>query len=170
MLRALVVVVLVLVPAGSAPILRAIDVEKNEVTWSALTHSPLLDHNAGMEDKPVKRAAGGAAVVAVVTVVFIVLPLIYLLAIGPIVWLHERGLVSVEPESVIGRVYYPAELAAQYCPPFERAIETYVQLWRGPEPPVRVAPTYSLPVSASLPAPAPTPAPAATGSTGGENP
>jgi hypothetical protein len=99
-----------------------------------------------MEDKPVKRALGGPAIVAAIVVLFVLLPLVYLLAIGPIVWLHERGLVSVEPRSVIGRVYYPAEFAAQHCTPFRLAVETYVSLWRRPEPPVQWAP-------APLPAP-----------------
>jgi hypothetical protein len=107
-----------------------------------------------MDDKGVKRAAGGAAIVAVVAVVFVLLPLFYLLAIGPIVWLHERGLVSVEPGSVIATAYYPAEIAAEHCQPFARAIETYVSLWQRTAPPVQVAP-YVAPAPVAPPVPAP---------------
>ncbi len=115
-----------------------------------------------MDDKPGKRAAGGAAIVAVVVVVFVLLPLVYLLAIGPIVWLHDRGYVSVEPGSLVARVYYPAEIAVEHCPPFARAIDSYRSLWERTAPPVQVAP-YAAPVPVVQPLPAPaaaTPPPA----------
>jgi hypothetical protein len=111
-----------------------------------------------MDDKPVKRAAGGAAVMATIAVVFLLLPMIYLLAIGPIVWLHRRGYVNVDPGSFIARVYYPAEMAAQNCQPFARAIETYVSLWEPPPTAPNARYTAPVPTTAATPIPAPTPA------------
>ncbi len=115
-----------------------------------------------MDDKPVKRGSGGGAAVAAIALVAFVLPLIYLLAIGPLVWLSNRGYVSVEPGSFVGRVYYPAEMLAQRCPPFMRAVQLYVNLWESP-PPVALPPVTVAPATAAqpLPAPASTAAPAA---------
>lgn len=102
-----------------------------------------------MDDKPARRVVGGPAIVAAIVVLFVLLPLVYLLAIGPIVWLHRRGYVSVEPNSVVARVYYPAEMAANYCPPFSRVMEMYVSLWEPAQSPMQMAP----PAYATLPAP-----------------
>lgn len=119
----------------------------------------------GMDDKPVKRGSGGGAAVAAIVLIVIVLPLIYLLAIGPIVWLSNRGYVSVEPDSFIGRVYYPAEMLAQESPPFARAVQTYVSLWQSP-PPVQIPPVTLPPVNAAQLSPAPAAAPPSSASTG----
>jgi hypothetical protein len=116
-----------------------------------------------MDDKPAKRAAGsGGAIVAAIAAVLLLFPMIYLLAIGPIVWLHRRGYVDVAPTSVIGRVYAPAEWAAQACPPFARAIEAYVSLWQPVETPVMYAPRPNLAATApATSAPTATSAPSA---------
>ena len=102
-----------------------------------------------MDDKPARRVVGGPAIVAAIVVLFVLLPLVYLLAIGPIVWLHRRGMVNVEPGSVIARVYYPAEMAAELCTPFRNSMEMYVSLWEPRQPPMQMAP----PSYATLPAP-----------------
>jgi len=117
-----------------------------------------------MDDKPAKRAAvssGGGAIVAAIAALLLLLPMIYLLAIGPIVWLHRRGYVDVAPTSVIGRVYAPAEWAAQACPPFARAIESYVSLWQPVETPVIVPQPYLAPTAPKASAPPATSAPSA---------
>jgi hypothetical protein len=122
--------------------------------------------NTGMDEKPVKRAAGGAAAVAVIVVVFLILPMIYLLALGPIAWLHSRGHLEVGPNSLIARAYAPLEWTAQACPPFERAMGWYLSLWDPPIPPTQFVPApvpVPAPPSAASAVPAPTlAAPAST--------
>jgi hypothetical protein len=117
-----------------------------------------------MDDKPVKRSAGGAAAVAVIVVVFLILPMVYLLAIGPIVWLHRRGHLELGPNSIIARVYAPAEWAAEVCPPFGQAVQMYVALWEPPVPPTQFVPApMPLPAPPAAAVPVPTPsAPAST--------
>jgi hypothetical protein len=83
----------------------------------------------------------------VVALVLILLPLFYVLSVGPAVWLFSRGLVS---ERVLAVLYAPVELAGEYSPLFMRIMQPYVNWWAGPP---RAAPT---------PVPAPTPAPAST--------
>jgi hypothetical protein len=115
-----------------------------------------------MDDKPAKRAVGGGgAIVAAIAALLLLLPMIYLLAIGPIVWLHRRGYVDVAPTSVIGRVYAPAEWAAQACPPFATAIQAYVSLWAPLETPVYAPQPYLAPTAPARSAPPATSAPAA---------
>jgi len=120
-----------------------------------------------MDDKPVKRSAGGAATVAVIVVVLLILPMVYLLAIGPIVWLHRRGHLDVGPNSLVVRIYAPAEWAAQACPPFEQAMGWYVSLWEPPVPPTQFVPApMPLPPPASTAAAVPVPTPAAPATAG----
>jgi len=121
------------------------------------THAPA--DNASMDDKPVKRAAGGAAIMATTVVAFLILPMIYLLAIGPIVWLHRRGRLDIGPNSIIARMYSPAEWAASACPPFDQAMQAYISLWEPRPPPTGTMPyAPPAPTSAAIPAPAPAPA------------
>ncbi len=79
---------------------------------------------------------------AAIVVVLVLLPMIYLLSIGPIVWLHRRGHLNVGPDSVIAWVYAPAERAARACPPFERVMEGYISLWEPPNTAAPIAPQY----------------------------
>jgi hypothetical protein len=76
------------------------------------------------------------------------------------VWLTDRGIIDIDERSPIAWVYAPLEVAADKCPPLERAITLYLVLWEAPlapqpPPPAR---TYSGPASA-LPAPTPAVAP-----------
>ena len=97
------------------------------------------------------RRGGGAGAVAVIVVLLFALPLIYVLAIGPIVWLHDRGHIEITPNSIIGIAYRPLEYAAQECKPVEASIEWYVSLWTlAPQ----VTPAVALPPATPMPSPA----------------
>jgi hypothetical protein len=68
-----------------------------------------------------------------------VLSLLFLLSqlsVGPMAWLHGRGMIS---ESTAGRIektlYLPLNVAAQFSPMCDRTVRRYVAFW---EPVIRV--------------------------------
>jgi len=61
-----------------------------------------------------------------VVLIGILLPLTYLLSIGPVYWLMAQGYLTPIAESI----YYPLTLLAKYCPPFGDAIDWYISLFQ----------------------------------------
>ena len=57
----------------------------------------------------------------------LLLPVIYLLSIGPAVWLSDRGLVSDRVEFA----YYPLIWLAERTEWFVASLRWYIELWRG---------------------------------------
>jgi len=84
--------------------------------------------------KESKDSSGTAIVVAVVAVIFVLLPLLYVGAIGPIIWLHDREYIHVDSESVIEKAYSPLGSAAEMCRPLQVALHWYMELWRSATP------------------------------------
>jgi len=99
------------------------------------------------------RSSGAAAVVAVLVLLF--LPLLYVLSIGPAVWLHDRGMMSPTVTQCAQTIYSPLEWAAFKSSVTMQIMEGYLNWWRRPQP---FAPAVPLPPPAPTPA-APTTSP-----------
>ncbi len=69
------------------------------------------------------RASPAAVLVAIAV---ILLPLGYVLSLGPAIWLHQHGVLS-EYARVI---YAPLEFLHDQCKPIGDALEWYAGLWR----------------------------------------
>jgi hypothetical protein len=83
-----------------------------------------------MGAQPQKASSGGAVIIAVLVLLFILLPVLYVASVGPVVWLEHRNLIEVKPGSVIFYIYLPLEWAVANCPPLQPAAEWYVSLFR----------------------------------------
>lgn len=60
---------------------------------------------------------------------FVAAPLLYALAAGPLVYLHETGRPLLSDET-FQALYYPLIRAEARIPPLDRAMHWYVGLWR----------------------------------------
>ena len=70
-------------------------------------------------------------VISAMVLVLATLLLIYVLMLGPAVWMHERGIL----ERQIEIVYLPLEWAAEYISFLEPVLRPYVELWSSDRPP-----------------------------------
>jgi hypothetical protein len=59
---------------------------------------------------------------------FVVLPSLYVLSLGPAVWLYKHHYMS----DAVGIVYVPLQLLHDNCQPIGNALDRYVELWGGP--------------------------------------
>ena len=100
--------------------------------------------NSGMDDKPDKRG-GGTAAGMVTIAVLLVLPLLYVLSVGPVAWMATNEGMDASWIPMAEVIYRPLEMAAEF-PIVGDVIQGYVGLWV-PQPPV------SLPPPAAVPAP-----------------
>lgn len=81
-----------------------------------------------------RRTSGAAAIVTVLATIAVLLPLLYVGAIGPLVWLNDRDYIHIDQQSAIGKIYMPLEWAAVKCEPFGKALQWYASLWSAPVP------------------------------------
>ena len=96
------------------------------------------------------KSAGPA--IAAIVIVLTSLPVLYVLGIGPAVWLHRKGILAREIEAT----YVPLEWAADYATFIRRSIEFCAQLWSPPMPPPTPLPNPNLAApAAAIPPPAP---------------
>jgi len=67
-----------------------------------------------------------------VALVVVTLPVLYLLAIGPLNALVEHGYIASESPicSALRTIYSPVNLATEACEPFASALEWYLKLWK----------------------------------------
>jgi len=81
--------------------------------------------------------SAGPAISAMVLVLATLL-LLYVLLLGPAVWLHERGILVKQIEIA----YFPLEWAAHHTSIVEITLRPYVELWspEAPAPPPPAAP------------------------------
>jgi hypothetical protein len=111
-----------------------------------------------------QRSREGAAVVAVLLLLLVLAPLLYVAAVGPLVWLNGTGRINIAPDGAIARIYWPLETAVNNCEPLDSALQMYIRLWE-PTPGVEVPPPgvqYVVPAPAPMAAPAPSGTPAAS--------
>jgi len=105
-----------------------------------------------MDDKATKR--GGGAVVALgLVAVFVLLLMLYVLSVGPAVWLVENELLN---RPVAAAFYWPLEWIAIKVPVVGPILNRYVDWWAPNTVTEPVAPPLSAPTA---PAPAAPPAP-----------
>ena len=105
-----------------------------------------------------KRPSGGAAVVLVLVVFLLILPLVYVLSLGPAIWLHSSGAIGASGTEVLEAVYFPLDWTANNVPVVGPLIMRYAELWHQPTAAVPLPP----PTPYAPPVPSPTPAPAAS--------
>jgi hypothetical protein len=63
---------------------------------------------------------------AIVLIVLVVLPALYVLSVGPVAWLYLKGHVSLD---VFNLVYMPLNFAAAHCQPIGDGLVWYLGLW-----------------------------------------
>ena len=99
------------------------------------------------------RSSGSIAVVAVLVLLF--LPVLYVLSIGPAVFMYDRHMLSPSVASTLETIYSPLEWASNQSKAIEYPLNSYIQLWasRDPSP---APPPATMPVTAVMPAPTPT--------------
>lgn len=73
-----------------------------------------------------KGKSGGGLAILLMAVVALLLPIVYVLSIGPAVWLLNRGLL---PETPLVTIYAPLEWLARSSDWFQAAAEWYIQFW-----------------------------------------
>lgn len=71
-----------------------------------------------------KENRSGCAIA--VTIGFVLLPVLYLLSIGPAVWLVEHKRM---PEPLAEVIYAPVLILADWAPAFRNLLEWYIQFW-----------------------------------------
>lgn len=114
------------------------------------------------EKRPALRGAGPAAVVAVI--LLLLMPLLYVLSIGPVVWLASRHIIEVNEDSYVASFYAPLIYVADSSTAFEDGLTWYAELWEAKTPPPAMRATpYPPPAPATTPGATPTtPAPPPT--------
>ena len=78
---------------------------------------------AGMKRDGKQR---GGCLVATIACLLLLLPLLYLLSIGPALWLLKEGYF---PGPAFGRVYYPLTWLSEKSQWFGEAIGWYMDFW-----------------------------------------
>ncbi len=86
-----------------------------------------------MKDKTAGRG-GGAAAAVVLVVVLVLLPLLYVLSIGPAIWLDTRGWIGPSWRSGLAKVYAPLTWTVHNAPMFGAPIVRYAELWQAKQP------------------------------------
>jgi hypothetical protein len=68
---------------------------------------------------------GGATVVVVGLVLLLLLvPVLYALSVGPVIWLATHGYISKD-----GNYYAPIQWVCDHCEPFDQAMDWYIGLF-----------------------------------------
>jgi hypothetical protein len=73
---------------------------------------------------------GGHGCIGWAVMIFALLPL-YVLSIGPAVWLRTRGVITHE---TLVTVYFPISWLERKSPTLAEPIEAYCRFWAGPPP------------------------------------
>ena len=73
------------------------------------------------------RDSSPAAAVGVLLLVL--LPILYVLSIGPAIWLHDHGFMPGPLEDIAEAVYTPLVWAASLSPALEAPLDFYIELW-----------------------------------------
>ena len=109
-----------------------------------LTPPNPADDNSGMEDKT-KR--GGAAVVFALAVVLLVLPLVYVLSIGPVARMLDERWIPQSWGPTLEFAYAPVVWTADSSPAAESIFTGYMEVW------VRPNQAYAAPLPNVVPPP-----------------
>jgi hypothetical protein len=60
----------------------------------------------------------------------LLLPVVYVLSVGPMFWLHQHGGLSPVTDELIALPYAPLGWLRDKCAPFARALDWYLDFWR----------------------------------------
>jgi len=71
---------------------------------------------------------------AIAAIVVVLAPIVYLGAIGPIVWLDRLGSIEAGQDSFVAWLYRPVSYAAIKYPAVGRPLLWYSSLWEPPAP------------------------------------
>jgi hypothetical protein len=113
-----------------------------------LTLQTAADDNSGMEDKS-KRS--GAAAALLLGAVLVLLPMLYVLSIGPVARMLEDGWISKSWEPTLESAYFPVIWAVDTSPAVDSVMTNYMHMWVPRNQTVNAVPP------ATPPAPAPAP-------------
>lgn len=102
-----------------------------------------------------KRPTGGAAVVVLLVITLLILPLLYVLSVGPAIALHSSGAIGQTGTVILEAVYYPLEWTSRNVPVVGPLIMRYAELWHR----TVAVPPPPLPAPAVVPPPPPVPSP-----------
>jgi hypothetical protein len=83
-------------------------------------------YHDSMADEP-KTERGAGWMVALCVAIVLALPAVYVLSMGPVVWLIVNDYLS---EEVGTRIYVPVLWLADICPALQPPLETYLDLWQ----------------------------------------
>lgn len=76
-------------------------------------------------DRDGERGSSTGVVAILVAVALVLLPMLYVLGLGPAVLLHKQG-IAQKPIEII---YAPLEFAAEFLGPLRHPLDWYVELW-----------------------------------------
>ena len=86
------------------------------------------------------------AVVVLLVVLVVLLPILYVLSIGPASWMCDTGYLD---QDLARRVYLPLIVLHNAVPPIGNVLESYVELFSPAAPPPAPVPTPAVPVVGS---------------------
>jgi hypothetical protein len=81
-----------------------------------------------MEEQPGKNA-GGAGLALVVALLFMAVPFLYLISLGPAIWLDSHGFVNPPTHAALEWLYSPLAWVAENVPAIGPAIQAYAEWW-----------------------------------------
>jgi hypothetical protein len=88
-----------------------------------------VDDNSGMDEKPAGR--GGGRVLIALVAALVLLPLLYVLSVGPAAWLHGSGWLSGKGRSTLQAGYFPLKWTAQNVTVIGPVIANYANWCEG---------------------------------------
>jgi hypothetical protein len=84
---------------------------------------------AGMEEKREKRSGCGTLIFAAIGLLFVLLPILYVLSIGLFIWLQTHGYISLETAERVDIIYEPLQWVISRSQSFREFIEWYQSLF-----------------------------------------
>lgn len=84
--------------------------------------------------KPTSSRSFSAPIAVVAIFLMIVLPLLYMLSIGPAVWLESRGHIDAPEDSAIVKFYWPLHWLIERSGPAMTVFDWYVGFWEASPP------------------------------------
>lgn len=81
------------------------------------------------ESKPGTQERGSPGVVVLLVALLVLLPVFYVLSVGPAQWLSNRGYLSQGVESLLGLAYTPLQLLFNNWEPFRNLMIWYLAFW-----------------------------------------
>lgn len=81
------------------------------------------------DSKPTASRSSGTVVVVVSVALLCLLPTVYVLSIGPVVWLDARGYVDTSEQSPLFAFYWPLIWLSLQSDTTQAILTWYMELW-----------------------------------------